>query len=152
MDNGHGTPDERRRAKPEGPLGWGTRGQEATPGPQDFPVIGTPGAPGPYPQQYPEPAAPISQHINHYHYVTDASTKSVGLAIVLAFFFGPLGMLYSTVTGALVMLVVNLVVALLTFGLGLVLTWPICVVWAAVSASTHNDRIAAVHARFYGWR
>lgn len=113
-----------------------------------MPVIGTQGGP----QPYPAPTAPISQHVTHDHYVTNVSTKSVGVAILLAFLFGPLGMLYSTVTGALVMLLIYLVAGLFTLGFGLLLLWPFCVVWAAVCASTHNDRVAAVHTRFYGWR
>jgi hypothetical protein len=34
-----------------------------------------------------------------------ARTKSVALSLVLTFFLGPLGMLYSTIWGALVMIV-----------------------------------------------
>lgn len=73
--------------------------------------------------------------------VVVSAQKSVGVALLLSFFFGPLGMLYSTVAGALVMLFVNLVVALITFGFGLFLTWPICMIWAAVAASSHNTRL-----------
>jgi hypothetical protein len=72
------------------------------------------------------------------------SHKSVPAAAVLAFFFGPLGMLYATITGAAVMFAVNVLVGLLTFGLGLLLTWPACTVWAAVAANTRNNRLAAL--------
>jgi len=61
--------------------------------------------------------------------------KSVGLAAVLAFFFGPLGMLYSTVLGAVVMFAVELVVGVATLGLGLFFTWPLCMIWAVVAAN-----------------
>lgn len=72
--------------------------------------------------------------------------KSVGLAAFLAMFFGPLGMLYATVPGALVMFGTNLfigLIALLTFGLGAVLfigTWFTGVIWAVLAASKHNQR------------
>ncbi|WP_219108404.1 hypothetical protein [Austwickia sp. TVS 96-490-7B] len=66
--------------------------------------------------------------------------KSVTVALLLAFFFGPLGMFYSTVVGALVMMLVNLVVGILTLGLGLFLTWPAGLVWAAIAVSEYNDR------------
>jgi uncharacterized RDD family membrane protein YckC len=75
------------------------------------------------------------------------SSKSVGLALVLTFFFGPLGMLYSTVAGALIMLVVTFVSALFTFGLAFVITWPICMIWGGLAAASHNtalERSAAV--------
>src|SRR5215213_3137325 len=75
--------------------------------------------------------------------------KSVGLAAVLAFFFGPLGMLYSTVLGAVVMFAVELVVGVATLGLGLFFTWPLCMIWAVVAANHHNDRMLAASARHY---
>lgn len=67
--------------------------------------------------------------------------KSIGLAFLLTLVFGPLGMLYTTVVGAIVMLVVSAVVGAITAGIGLVVTWPICVLWACVAAARHNDRI-----------
>jgi hypothetical protein len=48
--------------------------------------------------------------------VTVASPKSVGVAFLLTLLFGPLGMFYSTVSGALIMLGVFLVGGLL-FGI-----------------------------------
>lgn len=68
-------------------------------------------------------------------------TKSAGVAILLTVLFGPLGMFYSTIAGASVMIVVSLVVALFTLGFGLILTWPICIVWAAMAASSHNQKL-----------
>lgn len=68
-------------------------------------------------------------------------TKSVGLAVLLAVIFGPLGLLYSTVMGAIVMFVVNIVVALVTVGFGLILTWPICGVWAVVATNAYNKKL-----------
>jgi hypothetical protein len=73
--------------------------------------------------------------------------KSVAVAIVLSFFFGPLGMFYSTVTGALVMLGINFViffVGLLTLGLGWFLyffTWIGGIIWAAVEANNSNKKL-----------
>ncbi len=88
---------------------------------------------GGWPGQAPPPAV-----------VVVASHKSVALAAVLARFFGPLGMLCSTVLGAVVMFFVSVVVAAVTFGFGLLLVWPACVVRAAVAANNHNDRLAAI--------
>lgn len=70
-----------------------------------------------------------------------APQKSVGVAVLLSILFGPLGMLYSTVLGGIIMLVVSLLVAVVTLGFGLVVTWPICVVWAAIAANSHNRRV-----------
>ncbi len=67
--------------------------------------------------------------------VQAAPQKSVGVALLLTFFFGPLGMLYSTVLGGLVMLGLDVVLGILTFGLWFIISWPIQMVWAALAAS-----------------
>ena len=65
--------------------------------------------------------------------------KSVGAALVLTFFFGPLGLFYVTVVGAIVMVVVAVVAAALTLGLALLLIWPISMIWAAVLAGQKHQ-------------
>ena len=70
--------------------------------------------------------------------------KSPVLAGILAFLFGPLGMLYSTVMGALVMFIISLIVAFFTGGLGLLITIPIGVIWAIIAANNHNKKIQQV--------
>jgi len=58
-----------------------------------------------------------------------------------------LGMLYSTVTGAMVMLGVSLLgsfmVAVLTFGLGLIVWWPIIwvtsIIWGCLAAANQPN-------------
>lgn len=73
--------------------------------------------------------------------VVVAETKSVGIAILLTVLFGPLGMLYSTVSGALIMIVLSLVLAVFTLGFSIFLTWPVSVIWGAMAASEHNQRV-----------
>lgn len=68
-------------------------------------------------------------------------TKSPGIAILLPILFGPIGMFYSTIGGAIIILLVSLVVGVLTLGLGLLVTWPICILWAALAASAYNKRL-----------
>jgi hypothetical protein len=78
--------------------------------------------------------------------VVMAPSKSVGLAFVLTWFFGPLGMLYSTVSGALIMLGVTVVgsifVGIVTFGLGLIVLWPLIwvasIIWGCVAAANQQ--------------
>ena len=68
-------------------------------------------------------------------------TKSVGVSIILTVLFGPLGMLYSTIWGGIIMFVISVVVGLLTLGLGLIVTWPICIIWAAVATNSYNKKL-----------
>lgn len=67
--------------------------------------------------------------------------KSMGLTLLLAILFGPLGMLYSTIIGGIVMIVVNIIIAFITLGFGLLLTWPICVIWAAIATNNYNKQL-----------
>ena len=68
-------------------------------------------------------------------------TKSMGISIILTILFGPLGMFYSTIGGAIVMIFVSLIVGIFTFGVGLLITWPICIIWGAVSVNSYNQKL-----------
>lgn len=69
------------------------------------------------------------------------STKSVGIGLLLTFIFGPIGMLYGTIWGGFIMMVVNLVIGIPTFGLGLLFTWPIQLIWVALSIRSYNKKL-----------
>jgi hypothetical protein len=71
-------------------------------------------------------------------YVIVRPPKSVGVAILLAIFFGPLGMLYSTVPGALAMMFISFVLFFLTAGFSVFITWPICIIWSAMASESYN--------------
>jgi hypothetical protein len=78
----------------------------------------------------------------HQTVVLVGAEKNVGAAVVLALLFGPLGMLYTTVGGALVMFAIG---AILAFSISLwapVALLPITVFWAAKAATWHNDDLA----------
>lgn len=88
--------------------------------------------------------------------VSHASERSVGLALLLTFFFGPLGMLYSTVVGGLVMLGLGFVLGILTFGLWFFVAWPIQMIWAGVAAANSGYQsatnvVTATHASVSEW-
>ncbi len=68
--------------------------------------------------------------------------KSPMMAAVLGFFFGPLGLLYVGFVPALIMIGVNLVVAVITVGVGLFLTWPLCAMVGWSRANRHNKLMA----------
>jgi len=67
-------------------------------------------------------------------------SKSVGISLLLTFLFGPLGMLYSTVSGGLIMLAVSVLLAIFTFGFSVFITQPICMVWGAIAADNENKK------------
>ncbi len=67
------------------------------------------------------------------------STKSMGTAMLLTFFFGCLGMLYSTVKGAIVMFFLGGLIAFFTAGFGLILVWPIQLIWTYLAVKKQNE-------------
>lgn len=73
--------------------------------------------------------------------VLSGAEKSVGGAAALGLFFGPLGLLYSTGVGALVMFLLGFVLLGATGGAGLLLTAPLCAIWGAHAAAEHNERL-----------
>lgn len=80
------------------------------------------------------------------NFVMMVAPKSLALAIILALFFGPIGMLYSTVKGAVIMFFGAILLVVVTFGAGFFLLLfmnPICAVWAAIATNAHNDALAA---------
>ena len=69
--------------------------------------------------------------------------KSVVLALVLTFFFGPLGLFYASATGAVTLIVLAAVGVVPTLGYVLIFVWPASMVWAAIAANNrHNAFIA----------
>jgi hypothetical protein len=64
-----------------------------------------------------------------------AKEKSVVLSLVLTFFLGPFGMLYSTITGAIVMLILYLALGIPTLGWALIGLHPIAMIWGAWAAA-----------------
>jgi len=72
--------------------------------------------------------------------LSNGSEKNMTISLVLAFFFGPIGLFYASVTGGIVMIIVTLIVTIFTLGFGLFIIVPICVVWAAIATSKYNQR------------
>lgn len=82
----------------------------------------------------------MSHSLNSAPVIVVQETRSVGVALLLTFLFGPLGMLYSTISGALIMIAVSVVLAIFTLGFSLFVTWPISMIWGAMAASARNQR------------
>jgi len=84
-------------------------------------------------------------------------TKSVGIAILVTVVFGPLGLFYATVRGALIVIAVSIAAAVLLLttglsghggtgtllGLGSILpiAWIVSFVWGVVAVNAYNARL-----------
>ena len=69
--------------------------------------------------------------------------KSVGTAFLLAFLFGPLGLLYASIAGGLIMFVVSLILFFLLPIVGAILCWIVCIIWAVVASQNANKNISS---------
>jgi len=72
--------------------------------------------------------------------VVIASQKSPVTAAVLGFFFGPLGLLYSTAIGAIVAFVIAIPLSILRLGFGYLLVALTCAVVGYLAAAKHNKK------------
>ena len=89
----------------------------------------------------------MNQSVSHTTVIVGSqmgAQKSMGVALLLAAAFGPLGLLYASVTGGIVMLVVDLIVAIFTLGFGLIIMWPIPIIWAAIAINKEREQQAAL--------
>ncbi len=60
--------------------------------------------------------------------------KSVWAAFFLTFLFGPLGLLYATIGGGIVMIILGMIVGAATLGMGLIIIWPMSIIWGVIAA------------------
>jgi len=67
--------------------------------------------------------------------------KSVGTAFLLAFLFGPLGLLYASVLGGFIMFVVGIILFFLIPIVGGILAWVGCIIWAVIASQNANKVI-----------
>ncbi len=68
--------------------------------------------------------------------------KSVVVAFILTFLFGPLGLLYASVTGGIIMIILGGIIGVVTLGIGLIAVWVACIIWAVIAANMANKKLA----------
>lgn len=68
--------------------------------------------------------------------------KSVPAALVLAFLFGPLGLLYASVWGGIILIITAILTLPLTAGLAALVLWPVSMIWAAMAAMASKRKAA----------
>ena len=92
-------------------------------------------------QQPQQVVAPLSSYTQQ-NITVIGKQKSVGTAFLLTFLFGPLGLLYASVTGGVIMIVLSIIIGFVTLGVGFILTWIISMIWAVVAANEANSKMS----------
>lgn len=67
--------------------------------------------------------------------------KSQGLGLLLTFLLGPIGLLYATTLGGLILAPLDFVIGIFTFGIGALVTWPLAILWSIIAISLHNHKL-----------
>ncbi len=75
------------------------------------------------------------------NFIAVGKEKSMVVALILTFLFGPLGLLYATVPGALILLVLTIVIGFFTLGIGFIVGWLASMIWAVISVNSNNSKI-----------
>lgn len=77
--------------------------------------------------------------------IAQMNQKNLGLGVLLTFFFGGLGLLYSTIPGGITMAILEVIAWLLMFvGIGFVLVPLIhisSIIWSIVAINAHNRKL-----------
>lgn len=60
--------------------------------------------------------------------------KSVMAAFFLTLLFGPLGLLYASIAGGIIMIILAIIVVPFTLGIGALIVWPVSMLWAVIAA------------------
>lgn len=88
------------------------------------------------------PPQPAQQNYNRQpnspNVVIVGKQKSTGTAFLLAFLFGPFGLLYASVTGGIIMIFVGILLFFLIPIIGSLISWVICIIWAVIAAEEAN--------------
>lgn len=88
---------------------------------------------------------PMQPQQVHQTVIVMGKQKSAGLAFLLTFLFGPIGLLYASVSGGIIMIVLGVIIGIVTLGFGLIVVWIISMIWAVVSANNANNKPMAQH-------
>jgi uncharacterized membrane protein (UPF0136 family) len=67
--------------------------------------------------------------------------KSVAGALMLGLFFGPLGLLYATTGGGIVMLIVAVAIVPTKLPVPIVLVWLGSCIWSVIAANRYNRNL-----------
>jgi len=77
----------------------------------------------------------------HYQEEYEQRSKNPRTALLLALLLGPIGMFYATVTWAAIMLFMNVVFGMVTYGLAILILWPVGARIAYKAVCTRNQKL-----------
>jgi hypothetical protein len=76
--------------------------------------------------------------MNEEHNTRRLPFKSLAGALLLSVFLGPVGLLYATTVGGIVMIVVGFIVVSSLLPVPIIVVWLISCIWSVVAVNRHN--------------
>ena len=73
--------------------------------------------------------------------------KSVAAALMFSVFLGPIGLLYASLWGGLLMILIGIVVISSQFIFTMILLWLICCIWSVSAVESYNKKIFSTYHR-----
>ncbi len=73
--------------------------------------------------------------------------KNLALALLFSVFLGPIGLLYATARGGIIMFVVAFVVISSRFPVPIILMWVSCCIWSVLATNRYNYKILKARMR-----
>jgi len=67
--------------------------------------------------------------------------KGVATALLFCIFLGPVGLLYSSVLGGTVMIILGFIVVCAKFIVPIILVWLICCIWGVAATNRYNKKV-----------
>jgi hypothetical protein len=67
--------------------------------------------------------------------------KSVAGALLLSLFLGPIGLLYATTLGGVVMLIIGVVIVPTKLPVPIAILWIGCCIWSVIAADRFNQKV-----------
>lgn len=67
--------------------------------------------------------------------------KNLAGALLFTVFLGPVGLLYASSLGGIIMIVLGFIVACSKFVIPIVMVWLICCIWSVLAVNRYNRKI-----------
>jgi len=77
-------------------------------------------------------------------------SKSTALAFILALLLGPLGSVYGSLIGGIVLIIIAFMLALADPIVAMIISWPAAIILATAAASAHNAKVRKTAELNYG--
>jgi hypothetical protein len=79
--------------------------------------------------------------MNESHAKPTLPLKSVAGALLFTVLLGPVGLLYSSTRGGVIMIVLGFIVACAKFPIPIVMAWLACCIWSVAATNKYNAKI-----------